>query len=154
MQLFDELVDEIRRDKITIGAEESQDNTWAVSLTTKQAASTSPDQVATFLEQARAAYAETATSAQRGTPLRFYAWFDEMAGQLRFSVSSVDPLPFGAPIRVVPQAREIGRQFLTSDYLDGIPWSELSEVGANDAFEEAGPTPQTLDVFVVPLFDS
>ena len=156
VEIFDEVLNEICSGKISIGATEAQDNTWSVSLSAEQVTSTSPDEVAMFLDQVKAAYASVATDDQRVVPLRFYAWFDEMAGQLRFSISSLDPLPFGAVIRFVSNAHEIASQFLTSDYLSGIPWSELQEVDCDDKPDsetDADVAPAPLDVYVTNLFE-
>lgn len=74
----------------------------------------------------------------------------------RFSVSSIDPLPFGGVIRVVTEARKIGHQFLTSAHLSGIPWSELRQVGPDDGSTSTAasePAPPPLDVFVASLLD-
>jgi hypothetical protein len=62
-------------------------------------------------------------------PVTFYAWHDEMAGQLRFSTArcTAPSLPFGGPIVLVDHPREIVDEFLASPYRDGIPCSELVE---------------------------
>lgn len=58
-------------------------------------------------------------------PVTFYAWHDEQAMQLRFSVVRCTPvtLPFGARVEIVPDVRSIVRAFLAGD--ECIAWNEL-----------------------------
>lgn len=68
--------------------------------------------------------------AQPVRPVTFYAWHDEMAGQLRFSTACcvISALPFGAKVRIVQDPQEIVTAFVRSPYRDGIPLSELKIV--------------------------
>lgn len=60
----------------------------------------------------------------------YYLWFDEQEGQLRFNFinSKHDKLPFGCKLSFVDSEQEIIDDFLNSNYLDGIPWSELETI--------------------------
>lgn len=130
-------------------AVEARLNTYALAFGSEAAKTVSVEQMTGFL---REAYDLLAAAAQtiEATGLRFYSWFDEMAGQLRVSVSSAADLPFGATIQLTSDPAVIARQFLQSDYLDGIPWSELSET---DDEEDGEPLTETepLDVFAADL---
>src|SRR4051812_29613611 len=55
-------------------------------------------------------------AARRATPMRFYAWYDAQAGQLRFSLISAgpDPLPFARPILPVDDPDEIVQEFVAN----------------------------------------
>ncbi|HRN77976.1 MAG TPA: hypothetical protein PLU71_01950 [Candidatus Dependentiae bacterium] len=57
-----------------------------------------------------------------------YMWFDEMASQLRFNIISghVTQLPFGCKIDLVHDSLSILKNFKTSSYHEGIPWSEVT----------------------------
>ena len=65
--------------------------------------------------------------------MTFYAWHDEMAGQLRFSTAccASSALPFRAKVQLVHDPRQIVNAFVTSPYRDGIPLCEL-EVESED----------------------
>ena len=79
-----------------------------------------------FLREAASLRLQTALKRSM-TPATFYAWHDVQAGQLRFSTicETEESLPFGAPIRVVRDPEIVVREFLESEYRDGIPLSEL-----------------------------
>jgi hypothetical protein len=83
-------------------------------------------------------------------PVTFYAWHDEMAGQLRFSVarSSPERLPFGAIVDLVADADVVIAEFLNSPYRDGIPWDHLTEASADQLDE---PLQYHLKVWAVSL---
>ena len=156
MNIFDEVLNDINEGTLCVGDNESRENTWAVSLTSEQAEATSAADVVNFIESARSAFSKTAPSHARFAQLRFYAWVDEQAGQLRFSVSSKDPLPFGVPTRPVEDPLVIPNRLLSSDYLEGIPWSEFEYTGSDgepDNTPEDAALQEPLEVYVVPLFD-
>ena len=61
----------------------------------------------------------------------FYAWFDELSGQLRCSAapaSSPENLPFGCRLNVVKSPTSVAESFLHSDYLEGISLDGFEEV--------------------------
>jgi len=62
--------------------------------------------------------------------MRYYSWFDEQAGQLRFNFinSNHKNLPFKSEVQLVESESSIIKGFLASNYHDGIAWSELEEV--------------------------
>lgn len=68
-------------------------------------------------------------AAHNADPVTFYAWHDEVAGQLRFSTArcSPDSLPFGYRVRLVDDPAEIVEDFLASPYRDGIPWTDVDD---------------------------
>ncbi|WP_216321318.1 hypothetical protein [Deinococcus aestuarii] len=71
----------------------------------------------------------------------FYAYLDEQASQLRFSlISGVESsLPFGCPVDDSATLEEIVANFLNWPYLEGIPFSELREAHEDAGREEALP---------------
>lgn len=153
MSVFDEVIEEIQSGTVSIGSTEKLDNTWMISMSREQVSQTSPAAVVSFLDQARAAYELLAVRHPDKRPLRFYAWVDAQAGQLRFSVSSADRLPFGRRIRFVPEPADIASEFLSSPYLHGIPVSEFSD--ADHKVETSEPVTDEdrppLNVYVVGL---
>lgn len=87
-----------------------------------------------FLQSAIAIRRDQALS-QPVRPVTFYAWHDEMAGQLRFSTACCtrDTLPFGAQVTLVETPSEMVAAFLRSPYRDGISWNELEECTQEEA---------------------
>jgi hypothetical protein len=80
----------------------------------------------------------------------FYAWHDEMAGQLRCSAAparSESELPFGARIRVTRDPLQVAQEYLASPYNGIIRFSELQE----QAFPEGTPRELVLTVFGRPI---
>jgi hypothetical protein len=85
------------------------------------------------------------------TPITFYVWYDEQAGQLRLSVVSTgaDELPFGGKYRIVQELDPIIR-CIKSDAAPGfISWNDLEEVRGDD--DEVDVVPPPFPVFVVPI---
>ena len=128
-------------------AVEAHWNTYALGVDSETAKTLSIEQVKDFLGEAQGLLAAGATDID-STPLRFYSWFDEMAGQLRFSVSSAAEIPLGAVLQVTSDPSVIAQRFLHSHYLDGIPWSEFRD---RDDRQDSVTEPEPLDVFVVEL---
>ncbi len=66
------------------------------------------------------------------SPATFYAWCDEQAGQLRFSIApcTSDNLPFGARVVLVPDPGPIVELAVAAS--DLIPWEELDGVSCDD----------------------
>ncbi len=131
---------------------EAQANLWTISLTKEMASNLSVREVCgcvnTLIERKRSEAKQSSL-----VPLRFYLWFDEQAGQLQFSITSVaDPsqLPFQCPINPDAKLSEIVSQLLTSPYFDGIPFEELDTEHSNSP-ELASSEPSILDVFVTKL---
>ncbi len=61
--------------------------------------------------------------------LLFYVWFDEQAGNLNlnFITANHERLPFRADLEHVDSLDIILNEFLTSKYLEGIPFEDLSD---------------------------
>ncbi|NER17539.1 hypothetical protein GWK10_09980 [Spongiivirga citrea] len=59
----------------------------------------------------------------------FYLWFDEQAGQIRFNLINENhsKLPFTSKVEFAENQKIIISDFLESEYLNGIPFSELDE---------------------------
>lgn len=62
------------------------------------------------------------------TSLLYYLWHDEQAGQLRFNfISSLhQKLPFSCAISLVEREADIVTDFLSSPYLQQIPWTDFT----------------------------
>ena len=99
-------------------------NLWSISLPSTSALSA--DDLAAFVLAAAVIRAELA-AVQGIAPITFYAWHDEMAGQLRFSTARCTPdaLPFSTAVQLVEGPVEIVQRFLSSPYRDGLPWSTM-----------------------------
>ena len=87
-----------------------------------------PQDLVTFLETA----AEIRLAQARNDkilPATFYAWYDEQAGQLRFSLvrGRPDALPFGAAIDLVASS-EVVRDALASWNPGFVPFADLTDV--------------------------
>jgi hypothetical protein len=131
-------------------AAEAHGNQWSFSITLEQAAAVSIADVEAFA--AAVAEARRAWLSARGAgPMVLYWWHDEQAGQLTFSLVSAahGRLPFGC--RVIPAAsfRVVAQAWLTSPYLEGIPWSATRPVAAGE--EDTEPPPLDLPVWSVRL---
>jgi hypothetical protein len=130
---FQEWLSEVVADKIVIALDEinteAEANMWSFSLTSEQAAAIAPDQVEMFIREVAEAGSKQIDALGCGSML-FYCWHDEMAAQLLFSLVSTSHaiLPFGCPIERVADLGLVVRDFLSSTYHDGIPWSEFEIV--------------------------
>jgi hypothetical protein len=124
-------------------------NLWCISLpTTEQITAV---ELVAFLQSAVDIRRELA-AAQFLRPVTFYAWHDEVAGQLRFSTARCTQaaLPFAATILLVPAPNEIVGAFMRSPVRDGIRWEALHEVAPEgDRVEQAYDT--SLSVWAVDL---
>jgi|JI10StandDraft_1071094.scaffolds.fasta_scaffold217960_5 hypothetical protein len=83
--------------------------------------------------------------------MTMYWWHDVLAGQLRCSLvcSSHRRLPFRARVRHVACPRPILEEWLTSPWLQGIPWTDLE--CEPDAESEDAPVRETIRVWSVVL---
>lgn len=86
----------------------------------------------------------------------FYAWYDEMAGQLRIAACparTLADLPFGCALRSV-EADDVARAFLLGS--DTIPWREMASapVTADEADLPEPEVPFVLGVWTRPLSGS
>mgnify|MGYP001797894949 CR=1 FL=1 len=133
---LDGVTELLRGASVTVGAprDEAQDNLWLLAFKAEDAAALGAAGGARLIERARAELA-SATAPDIGPRLRFYTWFDELAGQLRFSVTSAEQLPFGALVRTTTDAIDVAERLVASPYLDALPWTEL-EGGGGDMGED------------------
>ena len=121
-------------------------NCYAFRCTNEQAAETGLEQLTRFIESAFERYGERLGNNDQ---MWFYAWYDEQAGQLRLSAhpaARAQDLPFGCSLKVVEEPAIIASLFLASTTKEGIAWSELELVTADDA-EPEDPPPYTLTLF-------
>lgn len=128
-------------------------NMEVFSIAAVQDAGVAAPVVADFVRNAHRAYSLAATRIGRSG--WFYAWHDELAGQLRTSacwIASQHELPFRGPITLVDDPESLATALLSSQIAHGIPWSELIEPPPNDSMVEPAP-PATL-VYARPLISS
>jgi hypothetical protein len=130
---------------------EANSNLWSFSLTLQEASSLSVTDVVEFSQKVVASRREWLT-ARRAPSMVMYWWHDEQAGQLRFSLVSTTHgrLPFQANIAVVAEFEEIAKAWLSSPYLDGIPWTDLQEVVPEEVETEQLPPTIAVWTAVVP----
>ncbi len=127
-------------------------NLRMISVTRDEARTVTPADIATFLRQAADCFAELLPSSCPDAHAIFYAWVDQMAGQLRFSVVSSIPPPFRCSIRIVSEPEIVAQHFLDCPNLDGIPILSL-EATDPSSLDSSGPTVEShaLDVFVTQI---
>jgi hypothetical protein len=92
-----------------------------------------PQDLVSFLESAaeiRLAQAQN----HNILPATFYAWYDDQAGQLRFSLvpGRPDAIPFRAPIDLVTASSDVVREALTTWRPGFVPLEELTEVESTE----------------------
>lgn len=149
MDPFAAVVMDTRSSASSLVAGEIENMRW-VTITSEIIERMSSGDLVRALDDVRAAYAASSSRAGSVREPRFYAWVDELAGQLRFSVTTADPLPFGGSIRVTVDAEVIAQQALALTTVDGvIRWSDL---GDNLDLDSEDPVPRPLDVYVADLY--
>ena len=115
---------------------EVKENTWSVRRDVSDPATTHA--VVAALREVSEAWLD---SARPHVPTTFYAWYDEMAGQLRLSLTSstADDLPFGRdPARRSP----IHRGRVACGSAPGtILWEDLEPADEEIAFNEPEASP-------------
>ena len=153
---FPEWLPEVAADAVTVDpgdiTVEARGNQWSFSLSAGMAAVVTVADVEAFA--AGVADARRAWLAARGAgPMVLYWWHDRQAGQLRFSLVSAAHglLPFGARVVSAAGLRAIAEDWLSSPYLDGIPWSATRPLAPGEAETETGPSPPDLPVWSVRL---
>jgi hypothetical protein len=121
--------------EITIASDsindEARKNLWSFTLTEEEAARISVADVEVFLNAIITSRRQWLLARQFPPgQMRFYFWFDELAGQLRFSLVSDSHgcLPFGRPIFDAAGISQVVRPFLQAANGGLIPWNELQEV--------------------------
>lgn len=149
---LNEWLNELRRQPVVLAGGPGAgavENLWCISVTEAEAREAGGAAFTRFIRSARD-IRTAQVAAQDYSPVSFYAWHDEMAGQLRFSVArcAVEDLPFGAPVTVVDDVRTVVRDWVTSPYLGGIPFSELKELTREEAEATPDPPPVAIRVWV------
>ena len=138
--------DPLQRWRATLAALELVDDDAPVgnmemfSIAAAQDAGITAPALAAFVRDAHRAYSLAARSI--GRTGWFYAWHDEMAGQLRTSacwIVSRDELPFGGLLTLVDDPESLASSLLGSTVAHGIPRSQLTEVEDDDALVAAEP---------------
>lgn len=131
-RLLQSWLDELRADGLHLSEEAgsgARENLGCVSLPSLEQVGVG--ELVTFLQSALEVRRELA-AAQPFGPVTFYAWHDEMAGQLRFSTACCpsSALPFSAKVLLVHDPHLIVAAFVQSPFREGIPWNELGEVAS------------------------
>ncbi len=128
---------------------EARENQWSFTMSPEQAASTTQEDLASFVEEI--IQIKRLELSRRHLPrMLFYLWFDEMSGRLCFSITSqIDSEKLDFNCDVAPDATpgDILSSFLTSMYLAGIPFDDLTD-SCRDENSEADTSTSALDVFV------
>lgn len=142
-----QLVDAGERDATAIA------NMEVFSIAAAQDSNVSALAVADFVREAHRAYSLAASRIGRAG--WFYAWHDEMAGQLRTSaawIASQHDLPFRGRITLFHDPESLATAALSSEIARGIRWSQLVEASPTDSLVEQE-VPATL-VYARPLISS
>jgi hypothetical protein len=151
---FREWLEELEQEPPQLLAERGsggRENLWTISWPSGDADEDARDWVA-FLRSA----CEIRRRQVAGSSLAavFYAWHDEQAGNLCFSIARGDPadVPFRARIALVGSPDPVVASFLSSPHRDGIPFSELSFDAASNGAEGAETRERwTVEVWAVGL---
>ena len=150
--LLQSWLEELRADGLHLSGDHggANQNLWSISLPSGE--QITADDVLAFLQSAVDIRRELAAS-QALRPVTFYAWHDEMAGQLRFSTACCTraELPFRATILLVDAPNEIVGAFMRSPFRDGIPWDALHETPPEGADAERTNDTPSLRVWAVDL---
>ena len=151
MDQFNQVLAEVAASTLHIGNpfEEARKNTSRLSLDAEHGRLPNTRQIQAFIHEARSTYATIAKGIDVEV-LRFYAWFDEQAGQLRLSASSAQHLPFGVPIVETAEARLVAEAATASNYSAGIPWSDF-EMDGDDPVDDSSAPP--LIVYVATILE-
>lgn len=113
-------------------------NIFFFSMSAKEASSVNKDNIDEFLLAACQQYLVKLSDAPQA--MYFYAWHDEMAGQLRTSAAPAncaEELPFSCRLNVVELPTTVSVEFLNSNYLDGISLTECDEYNVDNLDEHA-----------------
>ncbi|MEM6791924.1 MAG: hypothetical protein AAF715_30675 [Myxococcota bacterium] len=132
----------------------ANENMLMFSMSSEEARQTTTHDLVGFLENSFREYALKA-SAAAARSFWFYAWHDEMAGQLRISAAQAaraEELPFGCQLKITDKANRIAESLLRSDYLGGIPLSELTVSSWEE--DDVGHDDFVLEVFARPILIS
>jgi len=149
---------EVIADEVTICADainhEALQNMWTFTLTREQATRITPTDVEDFLR----AVIISRRNWLRGRhvlpgQMRFYCWFDEQAGQLRFSMVSAchRRLPFACQVVDAAEVSHVVRRFLQAVAGGLIPRSALCEISHAEDQQPQDPTAGLLPVWSTPL---
>jgi hypothetical protein len=109
---------------------EIQTNHWSIGIDSVTAKSVEQADLITFLNRVRENRVEQLRLSTVDADLLFYLWFDEQAGNLNFNFinSNHSTLPFNSEIEFVANESSIVNEFLLSNHVDGIEWSELQDL--------------------------
>ena len=143
-QFFDDLSNQLSdpiylTEKTNELSEEIKHNCWGFAAPPEIADQITTSDVLEFIQLVKENYKKQLALSPLNIDLVFYLWFDEMAGHLCFNFinSNHEKLPFGCKLRSANSAEAIISAYLQSNYLEGIPWSELKPLDTPEALAEA-----------------
>ncbi|HVW99301.1 MAG TPA: hypothetical protein VHA52_02510 [Candidatus Babeliaceae bacterium] len=118
--------------------EEVSNNMWCVGLSLGFEKKVTLNQLEYFFERLLVVRKKQLLRDGIVSPVTFYLWHDELAGQLRFNFISghCEKLPFGCTVIPVLTVKEILQDFLSSPYLQGIPLNEFEVIDINEESED------------------
>ena len=130
---------------------EANGNMIVFELQAAKALGATAHQLARFIDEAYQLVA-----ARRTGLAWFYSWFDDMAGQIRLSLSSVESpedLPFGCTLRLTRSPLVLGEELVAAAADGVIAWENLDvrDITDDTEVEEVDVSDYVLTVFVGPL---
>lgn len=133
---FFKSLDEIITDKIFITdnldelSKEIENNHWSFGIDFDTAKNVKNEDLKLFIDKIIENRVLQLKNSEVNVDLIFYSWFDEQAGNLNFNFINAghEVLPFGAELELVDSIDIIINDFLSSKYLEGIPWGEFEDV--------------------------
>jgi hypothetical protein len=108
---------------------EIENNHWSIGIEAETSREIDSADLKEFLKKVIFNRIDQLEKSNKNLDLLFYLWFDEQAGNLNFSLinSNHNKVPFSATIEYVTEIDLILKDFLSSRYLDEIPFDELSD---------------------------
>lgn len=150
--------DDIIQDTVFIGQsaedlnQEIETNTWLISMSNIERASTAPETLMRFFEAVMDNRRAQIRHAQASHGMWFYVWHDQQAAQLRFSlISDVHQrLPFGGET-IFAELASLVEEFLRSPAAMPWPAFDTFDISLNEYSPEYNVPPYVMPVFCVQL---
>lgn len=104
-----------------------------------------PERLSDALERLADAWEERLAKSHSAGQTLFYGWYDQQAGQIRFSLATEDPgslfgIPDGRRVKVLSSALELVNQYYSDPHPGFVPNDELLVLPSGIDFEDPPPS--------------